>query len=126
MVTNRMFLASGRSTPFQPTRNATRDQATVTRSGPRPAGLAPQLDRAIAQHAVGLLQSDAFNVVMTELLDSARARFESSPFGPDGDNVRAIAHAQIVACKTIYEKLQAMADDAKIHDRIEADEAEHD
>jgi hypothetical protein len=119
------FLASGRSTPFRPKHEALREQAKLARAG-NATGLVPQTERAIAKHAVDLLDSDAFQTVMGELVDSARATFENAPLGEAGNDRRSIAHAQILACHAIIEKLRAMADDAKIHDRIEAEQSEHD
>lgn len=119
------FLTSGRATRFLPEREAVRDQARLARNGNRSAGMAPGTDREVAQSAAGLLQSNAFRIVMAELVDSARTSFENSPLGGAGDDKRSIAHAQLLACNAIMEKLQAMADDAKIHDRIEAEQAEH-
>jgi len=120
------FLASGRATRFLPQGEALRAQAQMARTG-NSAGVVPETERGVARHARDLLaDGGAFHVVMAELVDSARATFEKSPFGSEGDNKRAIAHAQIQACNAIIEKLQAMADDAKIYDRIEAENAEHD
>lgn len=119
------FLASGRATRFLPQGETLRAQAQMARSGNR-AGVVPETERGVARHARDLLAGGAFQTVMAELVDSARATFEKSPFGSEGDNKRAIAHAQIQACNAIIEKLQAMADDAKIYDRIEAENAEHD
>jgi hypothetical protein len=119
------FLASGRRTPFQPKGTSLREQARNARAttGQR---VIPQVDREIARNAEGLLASAAFTEVMGDLIDSARKNFENSAFGPDGEKSRAIAHAQIAACNEIVTRLQAMADDAKLYDRAEAELAEHD
>jgi hypothetical protein len=119
------FLQSGRHTPFQPKGVALRVQAQQARAatGQR---VIPQTERDVAIHASKLLGSAAFTEIMGGLIDSARANFENSPFGPDGEKTRSIAHAQIAACNEIVTRLQAMADDAKIYDRIEAEQAEHD
>lgn len=119
------FMVSGRHTPFSPKKVALRDQAQTARAA---AGqrLIPQTDRDLAITAHNLIGSAAFEAVMSDLIDSARRNFENSPFGPDGEKTRAIAHAQIAACNEILSRLRAMADDAKIYDRIEAEQAEHD
>lgn len=126
---NGEFLTSGRHTPFQPKGVSLRAAAKAAREAAA-AGtgqrVIPQVDREIAVHAANLLGSAAFETVMADLIDSARRNFENSPFGPDGDKSRSIAHAQIAACNEIVTRLRAMADDAKVYDRIEAEQAEHD
>ena len=119
------FLQSGRHTPFQPRGVTLREQARTARAA-QGQRLVPRTDRDKARHAEGLLASAAFSEIVADLIDSARNNFENSAFGPDGEKSRAIAHAQIAACNEIVTRLRAMADDAKIYDRIEAEQAEHD
>jgi hypothetical protein len=119
------FMISGRATPFQPRGVALRQQAQNAQAatGQR---IIPRVEREIAQHAAGLLVSEAFMSVVGALIDNARQSFENSPYGKGGDDTRAMAHARIAACNEILVQLHAMADDAKIYDRIEVEQAEHD